>query len=148
MTAILINPFDKTVTALAMLDGLAAIYAALSSGPVQVGTFQIIELDKIQHVRNTLYIDDNGLLHTPPVDRFFEIGDYPQPLAGCGLILGTNAVGDSTSTTYDIQTVRPMIRFRDDIRHVGFEHSSGRVDHPILGPDTAVFAERAVFKPK
>lgn len=148
MKAIRINPFDKTVTAVEIEGGLDAIYAALSTDKVKVGMFQIIELDSVNRVRNTLYIDDNGLLHKPPIEHFFTLPGYPQPLAGCGLILGTNRVGDSVSTTYELDAVRTMIGFRDDLRHVGFEHSTGRMDHPVLGPGTRVFAERAIFKDK
>lgn len=148
MKAILIDPFAKTITETEIEEGITAIYAVLSTDKVKVGTFQIIELDIVARVRNTLYIDDNGLLHTPPVKHFFELHGYAQPLAGRGLILGTTRGGDSRSTTYELARVRTAITFRDDIRHAGFEHATGKIDHPVLGPGTTVFAQRAIFEDK
>lgn len=111
MKAILICPFAKTVTETEIDTGLAAIYAALSTDDIQVGTFQIINLDVVDRVRNTLYVDEDARLRRPALKCGFEFGNYHTTLLGRGLILGTSRGGESRSTTYGIQQIRIGVRF-------------------------------------
>ena len=49
--------------------------------------------------RETIYVDDEGLLKNPQF--FFKHSNYPDPLAGNGLILGFDMKsGDSKDTAY------------------------------------------------
>jgi len=61
----------------------------------------------------TLFIDDEGLLHDP--EYFFGLVGpdyrYPQPLAGNGLILGSNAAGDSIATKLNAASFSKNVRF-------------------------------------
>ena len=43
----------------------------------------------------TMYVDDEGLMNK---DYFFQIGGYPHPIAGRGLILGLTPQGENTGT--------------------------------------------------
>lgn len=56
------------------------------------------------------FVDDNGLLVSRPPDDFFTLPDYPQPLAGKGLVLGVDDAGESISPKTDwlefVQQVR------------------------------------------
>lgn len=143
MKGFLICPFAKTVEPIDLGEGLPAIYAALSTPTVRVGTFQIINLDVIGGVQNTLYLDDNALVRRPPVDKFFALPGYPQPLAGRGLIVGTDDEGDDTDSTYTLEKVREAVTF-PDVEHLGFERISGTAKHPVLG-DVTVIGQRSVF---
>lgn len=111
MKAILIDPFIKSVAEAEIEPGIGAIYAALSTDTVKVGTFQIINLDVVNRIRNTLYIDENARLHKPHISHGFEFGNYHTPILGRGLILGTTNSGNSRSSTYDLQKVSLAVTF-------------------------------------
>lgn len=54
--------------------------------------FTVVQLNQ---ERDTIFVDDEGLLHDPKT--FFVIKGFEQPLAGNGLVLGCNEDGDSTA---------------------------------------------------
>ena len=58
-----------------------------------------------------IYVDDEGLLKEPK--HFFMYQGYPEPLAGNGLILGTNDEGDSVDTQLTVEFVRKQIKCAD-----------------------------------
>lgn len=51
----------------------------------------------------TVYVDDEGLFKGPSV--FFLIKGYPQPLAGRGLVVGTDAEGNTIEPSVSIDWV-------------------------------------------
>ena len=55
----------------------------------------------------TLYVDDEGLING--TENFFQMEGL-QPLAGNGLILGTDAEGESIGTEMEVPKVRFMNR--------------------------------------
>jgi hypothetical protein len=57
----------------------------------------------------TLYVDDEGLLKNP--EHFMMIGGYPEPIAGSGLILGTDEMGESKDTELTVELVRDGVHF-------------------------------------
>ena len=61
--------------------------------------------------RDVIYVDDEGLY----VDdqRFFMISDYQHPLAGYGLVLGTDEVGDAVPPKSNIDELAKRIFFVD-----------------------------------
>lgn len=67
--------------------------------------FDVIYIDD----KNVIYVDDEGLLKGP--ENFILLEGYPQPLAGSGLILGTNEEGDSCDTSLTIDEVKGKVRF-------------------------------------
>jgi hypothetical protein len=144
MRGIIICPFSKTIGDAVVMPGRDGIYTALSTADVRVGTFQIINLDTVNRVRNTLYVDDDGLIRKPPVTKFFQLPGYPQPIAGRGLILGTSRGGNSVSTTYDLGRVRAVVTF-PNVAHVGFAKIDETLDHPKLGT-VRVLGQRAIFE--
>ena len=60
---------------------------------------------------DTLYVDDEGLYVENQV--FFNIKGCPQPLAGRGLILGTNDEGDSIDCMSSLEQIKDMVTWRD-----------------------------------
>jgi hypothetical protein len=131
MRAILICPFNRTITPTVVAKGIDAIYDALSPAHFRVGTFQIIDLGLTKGTRNTLYIDDDAHVRKPPVEKFFALPGYPYPIAGRGLILGTNRAGNSCDTTCALEQLQ-VITF-PKVALAGFEKLNGTMEHPVLG---------------
>jgi hypothetical protein len=54
-----------------------------------------------------IFVDDNGLLNNPV--RFFKYAGYEQPLAGKGLILGSDAEGDTIGASSKLATIKAAV---------------------------------------
>lgn len=141
--AILIDPFEKTVTEIEHdADNYRAIYSKLSHETMPVSCFTVV---RINDQDDTIFIDDEGLLK--PCSHFFVYEGYPQPLAGKGLILGTNEEGDSIAPqAVTVDDVKAKVTFRDDIELSHFEHFDGVKN--IAGKEFAVIGNRPIFKAK
>lgn len=61
--------------------------------------------------QDTLYVDDEGLYVENQV--FFNIKGCPQPLAGRGLILGTDDEGESIDCMSSLEQIKDMVTWRD-----------------------------------
>jgi len=71
-------------------------------GKFDIGT--MVRTEKNNHV----IVDDEGLLKNP---RFgFYIGDYPQPLAGNGIIVGPEVNGIVTDCTLTNEDVKRLVK--------------------------------------
>lgn len=58
---------------------------------------------------DSLFCDDEGLLK--PMHGFFLLENYPQPIAGNGLILGSNEEGESEDAKTDFETIKSQVKF-------------------------------------
>ena len=58
-----------------------------------------------------VFVDDNGLLTDP--QHFFTIAGYPSPLAGNGIVLGTDEEGNSTDSSLTLERVKKIVSFYD-----------------------------------
>lgn len=101
MRAILIDPRAKTVEETECDGGLQDIYRL-----TQCDTIDAVRIGE----RDTIYVDDNGLVSGEP-EPFFMWADYPQPLAGRGLILAIDDEGETIGTELDIVLVRASVSF-------------------------------------
>jgi hypothetical protein len=139
MQGILIDPFTKTVSEVSYNGNYKEIYKLTGCS-----TFTVIELDANGE---TLFIDDNGLLENP--EHFFKWEGYEQPLAGKGLILGTDSEGESVGTKFTKEFVEAQVTW-PEIALAGWTPTeSGVIDHPILGKDTGiVYGARPIFEAK
>lgn len=84
MRAILIDPFARTVTEIELAPGIKPIYDA-----IKADCFCTVNLDD----GDAIYLDDDGLFREG--QEFFSVGNYPHPLAGRGVVLGSNDEGES-----------------------------------------------------
>ena len=76
---------------------------------VKCQTFECVDLDG----RDTVYVDEEGLLTLTPQSMFFTIGNS-QPLCGNGLILGTDhETGESTDCNLSLELVKSKVKFMD-----------------------------------
>lgn len=79
--------------------------------------FDVVRIDD---AGNVIFVDDEGLLKDQR--HYFHIGDTT--LTGKGLVLGTNAEGDTVSTTLTLGQLQDMISFSER-KLLGFEVIEG-----------------------
>lgn len=60
---------------------------------------------------DAVFADDEGLLHNPK--HFTEIGQYPEPIAGNLLIVGSTPDGDSTHAKSTVKDIDNDVVFMD-----------------------------------
>ena len=62
---------------------------------------------------DTLYVDDEGLLKNP--ERFFFNSDfYPEPLAGSGIVAGSDKEGNTVGAKSTLEIIRSKTVFAKD----------------------------------
>lgn len=123
MRAILIDPYDHTVTEI-IIEGnnLQEIYKILD---VQVIDAARIALDDV------VYVDDEGLLKGPT--NFFAItGETPNPIAGRGLLVGTTPSGHDTDPRHSLAQITAQVRFYI-LMHTGIGNRFFEVPHAERG---------------
>lgn len=104
LRGILINPGTRELTEVEVGDGLQPYYDHLSTPEHKVDCFAI----GYQWFNgDTLYVDDNGLLF--PDLKVFKVEG--QPLAGRGLILGSDEEGNSVDAKMPIHLLATMIEW-------------------------------------
>ena len=81
------------------------------------GLFTVVNLYEND---DSVFIDDEGLYVED--QRFWAHKNYPQPLAGPGLFLGTDQEGDSVAPKTDIKQLRNDIVFIGDKHHLALLH--------------------------
>ena len=104
MFGYVIDPFNKTVTKVDWDGNYQSIY-----GHIGADCFDTCRFTRDN--RDCAFVDDEGLFK--PDQAFFLIGEYPTPLAGKALVLGTDEAGDSISpqtfmTDLKIRWVAPV----------------------------------------
>lgn len=103
MLAHLINPADRTITAVELPDTgdkLPAIYKHL-----QCTTFDAATLPN----GDSLYVDDEGLLK--PCCHFIAVRGMPEPFAGRGLVVGIDSRGRSIAPTISLEQLTSSVKF-------------------------------------
>jgi len=99
MKAILINPYNETITEVEYSGNFKEIYKL-----IDCSTFDCINIDD----DNTLFVDDEGLLQQ---NRYFHWKDYTN-LAGKALIIGVDyQTGEDCDTSWTVQTVENMVEW-------------------------------------
>jgi hypothetical protein len=99
--AYLIDPVTRTVEEVTYADNFTHIYSLIDCDTFTCLTFN-------EH-NDTVFVDDEGLFK--PDQHFFKLKGYPDPLAGKGLVLGTDEEGESVSPTISLEEFRKLISF-------------------------------------
>lgn len=110
MRGILIDPWLKTITEVDCGEGINDMYRLMSNplGP-KVNVFCI---GMNWPNGDVLYVDDEGLLKRGM--RLFDIGRIDgQPLAGNGLILGSDAEGNSVDAKLGLVELQTIVKWTD-----------------------------------
>jgi hypothetical protein len=102
MKAILIDVENKEVKEVEYEGDYTQVYKFINCE-----LFSMVSIDK----ENIIYVDDEGLLNKPT--KFFQIACYRDQLAGNGLILGVDHLGDSVSTSLSVEDIESMVTFID-----------------------------------
>lgn len=108
-----VNPADA-VREIEIEGGLASIYQALSH---ELHPVDCIDAVYLNEASDCVYVDDNGLFAN--AGRFFLWKGYPQPLAGRGLIVGTDDEGN---------TVAPRMTLDEARAHILLGYSNAELD--------------------
>jgi hypothetical protein len=110
MKAILIDPFTRTVSE----HNHSGDWRDISK-TIRCGLFCVVYLN---NMGDTLYLDDEGLY--APDQKYFRLPSrYPEMLAGRGLILGADDMGDSTDCLISVEEIEDEIKWvGDSIRPV------------------------------
>lgn len=101
MRAILIDPFTRSITEVEYSGDYHDIYKL-----IDCDTFTIAP---ITHRGDGIFVDDEGLFK--PDQAFFKHDGYPQPLAGCGLIMGCDEEGETVEPTISLADTIAAVRF-------------------------------------
>lgn len=104
MKAYLINPTKNEITEVKHNGDYKSIYPLIDA--------QTFDVARVEPNGDSVYIDDEGLLHLTASSRFFTYEGFHSPLAGKGLVLGLNQrTGKSVSVKTPIETVRAKVKF-------------------------------------
>jgi hypothetical protein len=101
MLTILIDPFQNQITEELITQDYKDLYKLLDC--------EMFDAIRINDQRDSVFIDDEGLYK--PDQQFFMIEGYPQPIAGKGLIIGSNEAGESQPPKITLQEARDSIIF-------------------------------------
>ena len=105
MRAILIDPFTQTIEEVDYSGDYKDIY-----GLIECDLFTTVYLPNTSD--DTLFVDDEGLYVEN--QRFFKIEGYEQPLAGRGLLLGTDEEGESIDCMSTVEEVKAVVSWEKD----------------------------------
>lgn len=104
MRALLIDPWDRSVSVVNYPGGLDALYRVLDCGSIDVLRWG---------AGHFLYLDDVGVHRPLSTQRYWVIRDcpgnpghpYPQPLAGRALLVGNDGCGGDSDATLEPDVV-------------------------------------------
>ena len=109
MKAILIDSKQKSVSLVMVGD---EAHNMLHDMHTKIGCDIFTSAGHLQHedMQDTLYVDDNGLINGTE-EFFFNPDFYPHPLAGNGLIIGTDVAGESIDVKSETSQVAKNTEF-------------------------------------
>lgn len=108
MRSILIDPFNKTVTEVEYSGNYQQIYDLIDC--------DTYDCARINRHGDAIFVDDEGLMRETP-QAFFLHEDYPQPLAGKGLVLGCRmSDGETIEPTTTADEVRAKVQWVMPVR--------------------------------
>jgi hypothetical protein len=102
MLAYLIDPFARTITEVEYSGDYKQIYDLIDC--------ECYDCCRINKEGDAIFVDDEGLLHDRP-QAFFLHADYPNPLAGKGLVLGCDRQGESVAPHTTLEELKRKVSF-------------------------------------
>jgi hypothetical protein len=92
--------------------------------------------------RNVIFVDDEGLLKD--ARHYFNVEGHPFPIAGIGLVLGTDPEGETTSTSLSLPELQAKVSFTER-KLLGFKVEEGITD--VLGKPGWGIQSTPIFGP-
>lgn len=127
--AYLIDPFEKRVSEVAN-TGLPDIYKHIRTNRLDAAHVGAITKNDGRLIRVAIYVDDEG--YYVREQSWFRFGAYPNPLGGCGLLVGVDEEGDDVEPPLDLtQAARLVTWLGQDTPHLP------PIVHYAIGPDGA-----------
>lgn len=102
MNAYLIDPFARTITQVEYSGDYKQIYDLIDA--------DCYDCARINREGDAIFVDDEGLIREK-AQSFFLHEDYPNPLAGKGLVLGCDAQGESVAPHTTLEELKSKITF-------------------------------------
>lgn len=106
MNAYLIDPVARTITAVDYTGKYTNIYDHIEA--------DCFDLVRINCEGDAIFVDDEGLLKDD--QSFFMYEGYPSPLAGRGLVLGSDEEGESVSPKITLEELKANVSFGAPVR--------------------------------
>lgn len=107
MQAILIDPFEQTIIQVEYTGQYQQIYDLIDA--------ETFDCARINEQGDGIFIDDEGLIREKP-QAFFWHKNYPQPLAGKGLVLGVDDEGESVAPFTTLDEIKRDVKWVVPIR--------------------------------
>jgi hypothetical protein len=106
--AILIDVENKTISEVEVVRNENGSQLPSIYGHLKCSTFEVVQYNE----ENDVYVDEEGLMYMNDDTKFFKLGNYPQPLAGNGLIMGfDDETGDNGDTKLSIEEIKNQVKF-------------------------------------
>lgn len=150
MRGYLVDPFTKTVTevdttgyphfkTLIEVDIIAAVNIAEYPE----------NSDTLYSKRDTVWVDDEGLLKSGE-QAFFQVKGYNQPLAGKGILLGSDEEGETVGAYMQFELFKSMVSFPDvELDHMESIPEGTMEKSPLFGDEPIpVIGSYPVFRQK
>lgn len=106
-----IDPFTKEIRAVEHDGSLESIR--------NLTKCDVVTVVRISHEGDFIYVDDEGLLKPFDTQQFFKLSTYAQPLAGFGLVVGSDEDGNDVPPSIGIEALRSMISFPSHAEVIG-----------------------------
>jgi hypothetical protein len=101
--AYLINPYKRQITEVPYDGDLVTAYKLLDCDIVEAAV-----VDPTQEGEpDIVYVDEEGLLKGPQF--FFKLAGNEQPLAGKGLVVGSDSEGNDCDARLPIERIRQLV---------------------------------------
>lgn len=105
---ILIDTKNRTITEVDIVRNEEGSQLPSIYGHLNCSTFEMVQYNDV----NDVYVDEEGLLNVTDETTFFKMKNYPQPIAGNGLIMGFDEeTGENGDTNLTIEEVKERVTF-------------------------------------
>jgi hypothetical protein len=103
---IVIDPFKNEIREDSYDGSLEGLY--------KLGNFELFDVGPTFENGDSVYVDDEGLLKDN--QEFFVMAGYQQPLAGIGVVIGTDEEGESVDCKSSLEEIKNKVMFvsKDD----------------------------------
>lgn len=148
MRGYLVDPFTKTVTEVET-TGYPHFKELIEVGLIAAVTVAVYEDNKSMiPPRDTVWVDDEGLYVKD--QAYFHVIGYNQPLAGKGILLGTDAEGETVGAYMEFEPFKALVSFPDvELDHMESIPEGTTEVHPAFGDEPIpVVGSYPVFRPK
>lgn len=150
MKAYLIDPFARAIIQVEHVGDYRDIHRHIGVDRMDAAMVGAVQLGE-QRIDVTLYVDDEGIYQQP--QAWFAVVDYPHPIPGKALCLGTDYRGETVEPPVTLQQLAARIQWlgteRPHIHDIEVSTLGGRgpiAYIPMNGPDAPKSATEAALR--